>query len=107
VAKAQKNLDVTEDAIGKIEAAGAPRTEGGDGSTPERAITLPDAKNESDGVKSERRAAAYYFRGWKWQSQSLVTNLSPKVYDQIEMIGPDGAAHSVYFDITNWFGKLD
>lgn len=31
VAKAQKNLSMTEDAIGKIEAAGAPRTEGGDG----------------------------------------------------------------------------
>jgi TPR repeat protein len=107
VTKAQKNLDVTEDAIGKIEAAGAPRTEGGDGSTPERAIKLLDAKNESDGVTFEHKAAAYYFRGWTWKGQSLITRLSPNVYDQIEMIGPNGAARSIYFDITNWFGRMD
>lgn len=84
-----------------------PRTEGGDGSTPERAIKLPDAKNEIEGVKFEQQATAYYFRGWKWQGQSLVTSLSPNVYDQIEMIGSNGAARTVYFDITNWFGRMD
>lgn len=58
-------------------------------------------------MKSEHQAAAYYFRSWKWQSQSLITNLSPRVYDEIKMIGEDGAVHTVYFDITNWFGRMD
>lgn len=107
VARAQKNLDLAEDAIGKIEAAGAPRTDGGDGSTPERAIKLPDAKNEEEGVTFEHRTTAYYFRGWAWGGQALITNLSPHVYDRIEMTGPNGATRTVYFDITNWFGNMD
>lgn len=105
--KAAADLRTVEKAIRKIEAAGAPTTAGGDGSSHEQAIALPDAKTELDGVRSEHAVTEHYFHGWTWKSQALINAPDIGVLDEIELIGPSGKTKKIYFNITNWFGKLE
>jgi hypothetical protein len=34
-------------------------------------------------------------------------NHDGRMYDRIDIVGPKGESKSLYFDITDWFGKLD
>lgn len=104
--KASADLQKVAEAIGQIEAAGAPKTEGGDGSSPERAILLPDVKTTMDGVRAEHLVVQFYFPGWNWQSQGLVTTWKHPL-DEIVLVRDGGAQQTIYFDIVNWFGKLE
>lgn len=104
--RAPASLEEVQAAIRKIEAQGAPKTDGGDGSSPERAILLPDAKTESAGVKAEHLVTAYFFPGWKWQGQNLV-NADNRALDAIDLVDANGQTRTIYFDIGNWFGKLE
>jgi hypothetical protein len=105
--RSKKMLTIAEDAISKMEAAGAPNTSGGDGSTRERAILLPDVENEIEGVRAEHAVVRAYLRDWKWSGQALVNTPDLRIYDAIELRGPGGATKTIYFDIHNWFGKLE
>jgi hypothetical protein len=105
--RAPKMLKLTEQAISELEAAGVPKTAGGDGSTPARAILMPAVTTTPEGVRAEHQIVAAYFRDWKWSGQGLDTRTGPGVYDQIELLGPGGKSKTIYFDITNWFGKME
>lgn len=105
--RAPKMLDLTEQAISELEAAGVPQTAGGDGSTLARAIQMPAVMTTVEGVRAEHQIVAAYFRGWTWGGQGLDTRTGPGVYDVIELFGPGGESKTVYFDITNWFGKME
>jgi TPR repeat protein len=104
--KAKDSLARVESAIRELEANGAPRTAGGDGSSAGRAIVLPEVASEIDGVRAEHLVTRYYFRGWKWQGQGLNTT-GPHPLDAIDLVRDDGAKRTIYFDIVNWFGKLE
>jgi hypothetical protein len=74
-----------------------------DGATTETAITVP-ASNEFEGVDAEYGYIQDHYPGWHHEQQSLIQE-NGKVYDRIEIVGPDGIHKSIYFDITDWFGK--
>jgi hypothetical protein len=105
--RSKKMLTITEEAIAKMEAAGVPKTSGGDGSTQERAILLPDVTKTTEGVRAEHTVVAAYFRDWKWSGQALVNTPDLHIYDEIDLTGPGGATKTIYFDIHNWFGKME
>jgi hypothetical protein len=105
--KAAADLERLEAAMRKLEVQGAPRTEGGDGSTKERAIFLPDTKTESEGVKAEHLVTRSYFPGWTWRAQSLLNTPDGMLLDVIDMARADGTTKTIYFDIRNWFGKME
>jgi len=75
------------------------------GLTIETAVVLEDATNEFNGVSAEHAYTNGHYPGWKWKMQSLMNN-GNKQYDIIELVGPKGESKTIYFDITNWFGKL-
>lgn len=77
----------------------------GVGSTFETAIILDDASTEGEGVRAEHAWVKKNMPGWRWGTQSLV-NRDGRVYDVIEL-HKDGATKDLYFDISDWFGKLD
>jgi hypothetical protein len=82
-----------------------PRTIGGDGSSFERAVVLPDIKTEMQGVRAEHKVFIVFFRGWQWGTQSLL-NQDGRAYDLIELTrGTE--KRDLYFDISNWFGHLE
>lgn len=74
------------------------------GSSIETAITLPDIQHEMDGVGAEYAYIRRHFPGWKPGRQALL-NHNGRHYDAIDLLGPDGARRTVFFDITPWFGK--
>ncbi|MGE5625500.1 MAG: hypothetical protein ACM3ZT_08140 [Bacillota bacterium] len=79
------------------------RYAGGDGSSVAKAVVILGA-TEMTGVGAEYQWLDAHFQGWKGQDQSLL-NQDKKVYDVMNFTMPDGSKHTVYFDITDYFGK--
>ncbi len=77
---------------------------GGDGSSVAQAILIHGASGEVDGVTSEYDWLAANRPGWKAISQSLISQGS-RYYDALHITNGSQQA-DVYFDITEYFGKL-
>jgi hypothetical protein len=69
------------------------------------AIVFDGVSNEIDGVGAEHLYTDQHEPAWTWQRQALVHN-GGRVYDVIDLTGPGGETKSIYFDITDWFGKM-
>jgi hypothetical protein len=86
------------------------RFSGGDGSSARAAIKILGAKGESEGVAAEYRyldLAIGPRASGAWQSmrQSLLEE-SGRQIDALEIRHADGRTETVYFDITEYFGKF-
>jgi hypothetical protein len=77
---------------------------GGDGTSIEKAVVILGA-DEMSGVKAEYTWLSGHYPGWKGTNQSLL-NKDGKVYDVMDFTLPDGSKHTIYFDITDYFGKM-
>lgn len=78
---------------------------GGDGASMATAVVI-DADNEADGVSAEYAWLRAHFPGAQIVNQSLLTPSGDHVYDAIEFTARDGTKHTVYFDISRFFGKM-
>ena len=79
--------------------------EGGDGSSIERAVVIKNAKNEVEGVDAEAKWVRKVHPGWRKGNQALM-NKKGKSYDRIDYMTPDGETKTLYFEITDFFGKF-
>ena len=77
---------------------------GGDGSSIENAVIIK-APNNFIGVKAEYDWIKKNHPGWKLVTQSVV-NKKGKLYDKMDFQTPEGQAVTLYFDITDFFGKF-
>ena len=68
-------------------------------------ITLPNAKNEQHGVAAEMVRIKTHFPHHRKLEQRYRKNKADRGIDEIILKGPDGKEASVFFDITDWFGK--
>jgi len=75
-----------------------------DGSSYNKAIII-DEKTERKGVDAEYIWLKVNYPGYKSKMQSLNFN-NNKPYDIIEIVTADGQNKSIYFDISNFYGKL-
>ncbi|MEW6659042.1 MAG: hypothetical protein AB1424_10305 [Thermodesulfobacteriota bacterium] len=82
---------------------------GGPGDTTATAVVISGAPNSRVGINAE-----YYYLGknfgqrnvdWKLKRQSVIREKG-KVYDRMEIELKDGGKKTVFFDITEFFGKL-
>ena len=71
----------------------------------ESAIVLDGVTNEMDGVRAEHAEVARRFPGWQWDAQSLTPPTNGRIFDVISL-SKGAESKTVYFDITDWFGKL-
>ncbi len=78
---------------------------GGDGSSFKNAVLIVGAKTDGDATDSEYRWLAKQFPHYRMIRQSLLNNEN-RVYDLLKFTAADGQEHSVYFDITDSFGKM-
>ena len=78
---------------------------GGDGSSIDKAIFIMGAKEESEGVKAEYDYLDKHFPNYKLVRQSLL-NEKKRSCDLLEITTPDGVGRAIYFDITDYFGKM-
>jgi|WetSurMetagenome_2_1015567.scaffolds.fasta_scaffold11907_4 hypothetical protein len=62
-------------------------------------------KTESTGVAAEYRWLAAHYPGYEMNQQSLLLEKG-RPYDLLEIVDAGGSAHSVYFDISGFFGRM-
>jgi len=74
------------------------------GSAYSNAIFIEE-KTEQKGVDAEYVWLGNHYPGYKVKSQSLNYN-EGKPYDIINITTADGKSKSIYFDISNFFGKF-
>ena len=74
-----------------------------DGSSYEKAIVIK-AKNETKGIAAEYKWLSENYPGYTLKSQSL-DGKEKRHYDIMQIKTKDGDEKSIYFDITNFFGK--
>jgi len=77
---------------------------GGDGSSLVQAVVIKGA-TESSGVHAEYVWIAQRYPGYRRGTQSLRAS-DGKEYDVLEFTTASGERKRVYFDITDFFGKL-
>ena len=77
---------------------------GGDGSSIENALIIK-APNELAGVRGEYDWIRKNHPDWQLLEQSVL-NAGGKVYDKMDFQTPDGRPVILYFDITDFAGKL-
>ena len=78
--------------------------EGGDGSTMAQAVIIADAVGETDGVESEYIWLDQHFHGYTGDGQALLQD-GKRIYDLLT-IHQSGKKYEIYFDITDYFGKM-
>lgn len=78
--------------------------EGGNGSSIEQAVIIKHAKNEEEGVGAEAKWIKKVHPGWRKGDQALLGE-KEKSFDRIEYTMPDGKKKTIFFDITEFFGK--
>ncbi len=82
---------------------------GGPGDTPETAVVIAGAKDSIQGIAAEYQYLGQKFgrenADWSLFRQSLLQQGS-KVYDRMELRLKGGARKTVFFDISEFFGKL-
>ena len=76
----------------------------GDGSSFEKAIIIKE-HSESAGINAEYAWISQNYPGYKSQGQAL-TYYKKVAYDIINIITLNGEKKSIYFNISNFFGKF-
>jgi hypothetical protein len=74
-----------------------------DGTTLEKAIIIME-NNERAGISAENDWIGKNYPGYRKAGQSLVFN-KKRPYDIIEIENAEGITKSIYFDISEFFGK--
>jgi antitoxin component YwqK of YwqJK toxin-antitoxin module len=77
---------------------------GGDGRSIEGAVIVRNVQNEANGVRAEAKWIRKHYPGWTQSIQALVIERG-RNYDQIEYTSPEDERVTIFFDITDFFGK--
>ena len=85
-------------------ALAAIRYEGGDGGSIEAAVIIKHADDDLIGTKAEYVWLRQAFPGLKLVSQQLLHE-GGKAFDRMEFSTADGSIRTIYFDISDSFGK--
>ncbi len=75
-----------------------------DGTSFENAIIMKE-KSENEGVKAEYTWLRANYPGYKLKQQGLNFH-KEKAYDVLDILTTEGKEKSIYFDISNFYGKL-
>lgn len=78
---------------------------GGDGSSIENAVIIKGAQSTFSGIASESDWIEKNHPGWEREQQAFIKGEKGKYYDRIKYKTPDGKTGTIYYDITDFFGK--
>jgi len=77
---------------------------GGDGSSVEKAVIIK-APDNFIGVRVEYAWIKKNCPGWQLEKQSSF-KAKNKIYDRMDLRTPDGRQKTIFFDITDFYGKM-
>ena len=78
---------------------------GGDGSTEEKAVVIKGG-NEETGVAAEYAYLEKHHPGYQRGAQAAFSK-GKRQYDRLSFTTAKGEQRTIFFDITDFFGKLD
>lgn len=78
---------------------------GGDGTGRESAVVINGAQSTFNGIASESDWIRKNHPGWRREQQAFIKGDEGKYYDRIKYSTPDGKTETIYYDITDFFGK--
>lgn len=76
-----------------------------DGSSPQRAVLI-DENDTRRGIMAENAWLQQHLPGYRKRGQALI-EADGRIFDRIDVVGPNGEQRSVYFDISRFFGRID
>ena len=81
------------------------------GDSEEHAVKIMGARDEQEGIQAEYWYLSQKFgeRGKDWdlaQQSLLVDKNSGRVYDRMDLEFPNHSSKTLYFDITEFYGKF-
>lgn len=79
------------------------RFEGGNGNSINQAVIIK-APNELTGVRAEYEWIREHYPGWELEQQETIS-IQGRTYDMMDFRTPGGIDRTLYFDITDFFGK--
>ncbi|WP_395682710.1 hypothetical protein [Inquilinus sp.] len=77
----------------------------GTGDRQETAIVFEGDLTERTGIGAEYAYVIRHLPGWQVCGQGLL-DPGGRIYDQLDLTNAAGERRSIYFDITNWFGRI-
>ena len=78
-----------------------------DGSSIQRAVVIKE-NDTRRGIDAENAWIAKNLPGHQKIGQALVQGEGGEgIYDRIDLQAPDGSRHSIYFEISSFFGKIN
>src|ERR1035438_2241170 len=77
---------------------------GGDGSSLKQAVVITDATGEKTGVRAEYVWLHEHYPGYRLRGQ-ILRNEGGRAFDEMRIVSADGKSHTIFFDITSFFGK--
>jgi hypothetical protein len=77
--------------------------EGGDGSSIKKAVIIK-APNKLAGIRAEYDWVKKNRPNWRLKMQSVLKG-DGKVYDKMYFLAPDGQNTTLFFDVTDFYGK--
>jgi len=101
-------LQLPQDAVAAPQSQPMVTFEGGSGDTPAAAVIIRGAADGIVGVAAEYRYLEGKFgqkmRDWRLKKQELLQE-NGRVFDVMHLELADGSRRTIYFDITEFFGK--
>jgi hypothetical protein len=79
---------------------------GGNGGSAEGAVVIMGARNTREGLQAQSLWVGKTYWGWRRNDRTEVAKHHSRVYDQVAYLTPQGDRKTVYFDITDFYGKF-
>lgn len=70
-----------------------------------RHVILDGPRTEREGVAAQQAWLREHYPKYRKSSQRCRVNAAGRQIDEITLSAPDNSEVSVFFDITDWFGK--
>ena len=90
--------------LGYSNAIAAIQYSSSDGTSFDKAIVITGALNDTAGIQAEYQYIRSHFPGATVGNQRLVSQ-GTRVFDLLELVTADHQKRTIFFDITDFFGK--
>jgi hypothetical protein len=80
--------------------------DGGDGSSSDSAVVIKGARNTREGLEAQSLWVGKNYWGWQRHARHPVAKVKERVLDPVEFRTPQGEVRTVFFDVSEFYGKF-
>jgi hypothetical protein len=80
--------------------------DGGDGSSRDNPVIIRGARNTREGLEAQSLWVGKTYWGWRRHARHPATKVNERVLDPVEFQTPQGEVRTVFFDVSEFYGKF-